>query len=116
MFFNKRIKNFFIVAAMSAALMIGVSGCGNRTNQTIDLTKADASPEWIAKLGEEKNANQLFVVAGVGQTTAYVSMHKKDASGNWKEIMTTPGCIGKLGLGKTKEGDAKTPVGDFHFN
>ena len=30
--------------------------------------------------------------------------------------MTTPGFIGKSGLGKTKEGDGKTPVGTFHFN
>lgn len=30
--------------------------------------------------------------------------------------MTTPGFIGKNGLGKTKEGDGMTPVGTFHFN
>ena len=30
--------------------------------------------------------------------------------------MTTPGYIGKHGLGKTKEGDGMTPVGVFHFN
>lgn len=30
-------------------------------------------------------------------------------------IMSTPGFIGKEGLGKTKEGDSKTPVGVFHF-
>lgn len=52
------------------------------------------------------------MVAGIGKTTAYVSMHQKDADGNWKQIFTTPGYIGKSGLGKTKEGDAMTPVGD----
>ena len=31
-------------------------------------------------------------------------------------VMTTPGFIGKNGLGKTKSGDAKTPVGKYHFN
>ena len=81
---------------------------------TPEAERAD-SPEWVAKLGEAKNADQLFVVAGVGQTTAFVSMHEKDASGNWKMILSTPGYIGKLGLGKTKEGDAKTPVGTYHF-
>ena len=30
--------------------------------------------------------------------------------------MQTPGLIGKNGLGKTREGDEKTPVGVFHFN
>ncbi|MCR5094436.1 MAG: L,D-transpeptidase family protein [Lachnospiraceae bacterium] len=73
------------------------------------------SPEWVSELDAAKDAKQLFVVAGVGGTTAYVSMHEKDADGNWKEIITTPGYIGKLGLGKTKEGDARTPVGEFRF-
>lgn len=74
------------------------------------------SPQWIAALGEEKGAKQLFVVAGVGETTAYISLHEKDENGVWKELMTTPGYIGKNGLGKTKEGDGKTPVGTFGFN
>ena len=31
-------------------------------------------------------------------------------------VMTTPGFVGKNGIGKACEGDAKTPVGVFHFN
>lgn len=77
---------------------------------------AEASPEWIVNLAENNNANQIFVVAGIGNTTAYVSMHQKDSTGNWTTIVTTPGYIGKYGLGKTKEGDGMTPVGTFHFN
>ena len=82
----------------------------------LDLETLNNSPDWIAKLPQAETATQLFVAAGVGETTAYVSMHQKDDSGVWKEILTTPGCIGKKGLGKIKEGDAKTPVGEFHFN
>ena len=81
-----------------------------------DIATAEDSPEWVTKLKEAEDAEQLFVVAGIGKTTAYVSMHQKDADGNWKQIFTTPGYIGKSGLGKTKEGDAMTPVGDFKFN
>lgn len=79
------------------------------------LSALEASPEWVVRLGEERNAEQLFVVAAVGKTTAMCSLHEKDAEGTWRNIMTTPGIIGKNGLGKTKEGDAKTPVGTFHF-
>lgn len=75
-----------------------------------------ASPQWVRNLAEAKGANQIFVIAGVGQTTAWVSMHEKDANGNWQQLMTTPGFIGKNGLGKMREGDNKTPVGVFHFN
>ena len=84
--------------------------------ETVDLSQAEDSPEWVANLEEAAEAEQLFVVAGVGQTTAYISMHQKDENGVWKQIITTPGYIGKYGLDKEKEGDAKTPTGTFHFN
>ena len=74
-----------------------------------------ASPAWVAGLGQKQSASQLFVVAVVGKTTAYVSMHEKNAAGEWEQIISTPGYIGKLGMGKTREGDAKTPQGVFHF-
>ena len=80
------------------------------------LDKAERSPLWITGLKEAKTAEQLFVVAGVGETTAYVSMHEKDRDGVWRQLMTTPGFIGKHGLGKTQEGDGKTPTGTFSFN
>lgn len=78
---------------------------------------AQESPQWVKNLPAAKNATQLFVVAQVGEkTTAWISMHQKDANGNWQQIMSTPGFIGKEGLGKTREGDSKTPVGTFYFN
>ena len=76
----------------------------------------DPSPQWIQNLSAAKDARQLFIVAGIGKTTAWVSMHEKNAQGSWQEVMTTPGFIGKEGLGKTKEGDNKTPVGVFRFD
>lgn len=81
-----------------------------------DRIPVEKSPEWVSALGEKENAEQLFVVAGVGQTTAMVSLHQKDAKGEWRELLTTPGYIGKNGLGKEAEGDGKTPVGTFSFN
>ncbi len=74
------------------------------------------SPEWVTKLDAAKDAKQLFVVAGYEKSTAWISMHEKDKDGNWKMLTSTPGFIGKEGLGKTKEGDLKTPVGTFGFN
>ena len=125
-----REKKFLLLTAVTAALMAVVAGCGTasapasekttaqaaQTQAAVDLDSLDPSPDWVGKLDAAKDADQLFVVAGVGQTTAYVSMHQKDENGNWKEILTTPGYIGKYGLGKTKEGDAKTPIGEYHFN
>ena len=73
------------------------------------------SPEWIAKIPAAQNAQQLVVVAGIGRSTAWISMHIRDDRDRWRQIMTTPGFIGRAGLGKTREGDSKTPVGTFYF-
>ncbi len=88
----------------------------NNTNNIGTVKKTQASPEWVYKLDKAQTAEQLFIISAVGKTTAYISMHEKDADGNWNQIITTPGFIGKNGLGKTKEGDGKTPVGVFTFN
>ena len=74
------------------------------------------SPDWVKALPEAKTSKQMFVVAGVSTTTAWVSMHEKSWLGNWQQIMTTPAFIGAKGLGKEREGDGKTPVGTFKFN
>ena len=76
------------------------------------------SPDWVEKLDAAANAQQMFIVAAFSEdaTDAWISLHEKDSDGKWYMVMTTPGFIGKNGLGKTKEGDAKTPVGTYHFN
>lgn len=109
-------KRLMSVMAICVMAVMCFAACVDNGQQKADLSKAEATPEWIVKLAEEKDAKQIFVVAGIGDTTAYVSMHEQDEKGEWKTVMTTPGYIGKLGLGKEKEGDSKTPVGEFRFN
>lgn len=108
---------FMVVCSMfllSGSAFSQNDNCGDAISAEQPLYAS--SPDWVAKLGEKKKATQLFVVAGVGKTTAYVSMHEKTADGSWRQIISTPGYIGKHGLGKTREGDGKTPVGTFRFN
>ncbi len=104
------------VARAETAEASGDAAAKEAAQEEVMAAEREDSPEWVGALEQAQDAEQLFVVAGIGETTAYVSMHEKDADGNWKQIMTTPGYIGKKGLGKTKEGDAKTPVGTFRFN
>jgi len=91
--------------------------CSANTNQaTASTTEVlGASPDWIAKLPQAKTSTQMLVVANYEGTTAWVSLNEKGSDGKWYQIMTTPGFIGKNGLGKTVEGDAKTPVGTYRF-
>ena len=74
------------------------------------------SPPWVKNLPAAKTSTQMVIVAGVQGSSAWISMHEKNSSGDWEQIMTTPGFIGKNGLGKTKESDGKTPIGTFRFN
>lgn len=76
------------------------------------------SPDWVKKLSDIDDKNQLLIVAGMGmdKSTAYVSLHSKDKEGNWKEILSTPGVIGKNGMipdKEHKEGSDKTPIGRY---
>ena len=78
--------------------------------------QAEPSPQWVKNLPAAKNSEQMVVVAGLTVTTAWISMHEKNSSGEWEQIMSTPGFVGKNGLGKVREGDHKTPVGTFKFD
>ncbi|MBQ7454094.1 MAG: hypothetical protein IJS69_03480, partial [Selenomonadaceae bacterium] len=52
---------------------------------------AQPSPQWVKNLPAAKTSEQMVVVAGLGLTTAWISMHEKNSSGEWEQIMTTPG-------------------------
>ena len=71
------------------------------------------SPEWVTKLDAAKDAEQLIVVAGVDKSTAYVTMHEKNADGEWEQIIATPGFIGLDGLGAGDFYSCHTPVGTY---
>ena len=81
------------------------------------------SPAWIQVLpaARDETVTQLFVVAGMGmdKTTATVSMHERDETGQWKQILSTPAYVGRNGLcmdADHAEGCGQTPIGIYSFN
>jgi len=78
-----------------------------------DLAEEKAS-SWVVDLDIAETAGQIIVVAASG-SNATVSMHNKEEDGTWTEILSTAGKIGRNGIGKTKEGDGKTPTGVYRF-
>ncbi len=111
--------NRILAIVLALVLAAGLAACGSNASKKSEYKgiKTD-SPEWVANLDAAATADQMLIVAAFSETAtdAWVSLHEKQADGTWKMVMTTPGFIGKNGLGKTKEGDAKTPTGVFHFN
>ena len=131
---KRKIVSLATAVLISASAMTLLNSCGSnagnvpeadqipeqsQTNAKTGYQGIDvSSPDWIGTLDAAKDAEQILVVAAFSEeaTDAWVSLHEKQSDGSWHMIMTTPGFIGKNGLGKTKEGDAKTPVGEFRFN
>ena len=53
------------------------------------------------------------------KSSASVSLHERDADGNWKRVLTTPGLVGRNGLcldADHAEGCGQTPIGTYRFN
>lgn len=77
--------------------------------------------EKIRMLEVAKYTNQIIVVAVLDEGASLSFYEKVVESGNgngnevWKLVLETEALIGENGLGKTKEGDGKTPIGVFRF-
>lgn len=62
-----------------------------------------------------KDASQYITISVGKGSNAEFKFYERDVDNNFKEIMQAKAYIGKKGLGKTREGDMKTPIGVFHF-
>ena len=116
-------KWFLSLTALVMILSLGCSAALADSSLHADIQQETASPEWVTALpaAQDDSVTQLFVVAGIGmdKTTATISMHQRDESGTWMQILSTPGYVGKKGLcpdEEHKEGCAQTPIGVYHFN
>ena len=61
----------------------------------------------------------IVAASGMDKTTCNVSMHERDEAGNWIQILSVDGYVGKNGMvfdSERKEGCGKTPIGVYHFN
>ncbi len=126
-----------VMAGALATLCIGMTACtgeyslqGTYDGKEWQMSGLHASiqhrtesPDYVKALEEaqDETVTQLFVVAGMGmdRTTAAVTMHERNESGEWEQILSTPGYVGKNGLcpdAQHAEGVGQTPIGTYHFN
>lgn len=78
------------------------------------IDKKDNAVTEIGKLKIATDAKQLIIVS-VAEEEAVLLFYEKQTDGDWIEIIKTTAIIGKNGLGKTREGDMKTPMGEYRF-
>lgn len=76
---------------------------------------AQPAPEYVANTVEAARTGQLVTVGKLSGANAVLMLHEKQADGSWLTVMDVPALIGAEGLGKTVEGDRRTPVGAYGF-
>lgn len=75
----------------------------------------EAEPSKAATLEAAAMTDQIVLVEYTGGSSATLSVHEK-LGGVWTQLLETSAYVGKNGIGKTKEGDKKTPVGTYNLN
>ena len=93
-------KSTILFAAIS--LVLSFSACTHKTNWT-QIMDSYLPGDSVA---------QLLLVKHTDGSNAIAEFYVKE-DGAWQLIEEGPVFIGKNGLGKKKEGDMKTPVGEF---
>lgn len=78
--------------------------------------KALTKDSILDKYQYDKKVQQLICVDYVADSNAILKMYVKDKQDNfnWKLILATDAFVGKNGIGKEREGDSKTPTGEFN--
>lgn len=78
--------------------------------------KAAPATVWdglLEKYACDSTVNQLLFIKCVKGSQAEACFYVKDAQGKWVLDMERSADIGQYGIGKTREGDRKTPEGEF---
>jgi len=74
-------------------------------------TEEKVNLDFVANLKISNSVNQMIVVAASG-STATISMHEIQ-NGDWTQIMSAQGYVGKQGVGKASESASITPAGIY---
>ena len=70
----------------------------------------------LNKFQKDKNVQQIICVSFVEKSNAIFKMYVRDKEeeSGWKLLLATDAFVGIKGIGKQKEGDLKTPEGEFN--
>ena len=84
----------------------------NEPEAAVEKEPADIDP--INNLKVAESASQIMTVAASG-SSATLTLCNKNSDGYFEKALSASASIGSNGIGKTKEGDRKTPKGKYHF-
>ena len=94
------------------ALVVAMTAFSGYSAETRGNRFEDAKRKYL----KSEKVNQLILVQYTGGSNAEVKLLVKYRKGStlfWKETLACNGYVGKNGIDKTREGDMRTPTGDW---
>ena len=95
---------------------VSVSPTGEEVTFPTLSTPVKDENSFAAGLSAASSCDQMVVVKYKSGSSATLTMHEKGDDGIWRQTLSSAAYVGKNGIGKTKEGDRKTPTGTFNLN
>lgn len=108
-------KRLLMILTVLALLLSAVS-CAECADKNINVDNQAYWRKVMQSYRDDDDVHQLLLVRYTGGCGAIVRFYEKLAEDNncWTLVFEEEDAyVGKWGLGKTKEGDGKTPIGDF---
>lgn len=115
----KRTVAAILLLAVTMSLLLLASGSAEpRAAEAQPAFNSENQAYWREMLQfyrKDDNVRQVMLVRCTEGSNAIVQFYNKltDQNNAWTLVFETDAYIGKNGTGKTQEGDAKTPYGDF---
>ena len=106
-----------ITAVLLAAVVMPLWAFG-QTEESADPaeTGESAGTDWSAlqeRYRQDDTVQDLIFVKYEGNAKATLLLYEKDEWNNWEEVLCCPAYTGSNGIDKLREGDRRTPTGDF---
>ena len=113
----KKLTALVLLFALIAAALLP-AGCAAPAGKTGEAFNSENQAYWremLQKYRKDDGVKQVMLVRCTEGSNAIVQFYNKltDQNNAWTLVFETEAYIGKYGAGKTKEGDAKTPYGDY---
>ena len=104
-----------ITAKKAGETTLRVSYGRQKLNIVISVSgKENVQQSKAAYLDCAGSTDQIVLVEYQGGSKALLTIHEKK-SGVWKQLYSCTAYVGSNGIGKTREGDKKTPTGTFNL-
>lgn len=108
------LKGAFALGTLSALTPRAFAAVSPAIDPTINVENQNFWGEMLDKYRHDKKVTELLFVRYLGGCNARIQFYVKSGKKEiWHLKFESAGYVGKQGIDKEKEGDAKTPTGDF---